>query len=175
MDHFDVKLRVLERGIVEIFDVVEQVSVKRGVGADGGGLEAEVVIVVGDFLVDGGAVDGDGDQWDVDRLGAVQGEDAAIDVVLGGGRNLVVVGGDELHARVFEGDRAVRIVGEDDADREKAVLDVGQAKEGAEFGVVAGLGGDGDVLVGVSILRGVLGCGFSGRGGFVVGGASARG
>jgi hypothetical protein len=65
----------------------------------------------------------------------------------------------------------VRIVGEDDTDGKQAVLDVRQAEEGAKFGVVAGFSGDGDMLVGVSILSGVLGCGLGGRGGFVVGGA----
>lgn len=171
VNHLNVEFGVFERRIVEVFDVVEQVSVERGVGADGGGFKAKVVVVVSDLFVDGCAMDREGDERDVDRLGTVQGKDAAVDVVFAGGRDFVVVGGEELHARVFEGDGAVRIVGEDDTDGKQAVLDVRQAEEGAKFGVVAGLGGDGDTLVGVSILSGVLGCGLGGRSGFVVGGA----
>ena len=36
------------------------------------------------------------------------------------------------------------------------MLDVGEAEEVAVFGVVAGVGGDGDVLVGVGVEGGVL-------------------
>ena len=78
-------------------------------------------------------------------------------LVFGGGGDLVVVGGDELHAGVFEREGVVGVVGDDDADGQQAVLDVGQAEEGALLGVVAGFGGDGDVLVGVGVVGGVLG------------------
>jgi len=50
------------------------------------------------------------------------------------------------------------------------VLDVGQAEEGAGFGIVAGFGGDGDMLVGVGVVGGVLGCWLGRRRGFVFGG-----
>ena len=42
-----------------------------------------------------------------------------------GGGDLVVVGGDELHAGVFEGEGGVAVVGDDDADGDEAVGDVG--------------------------------------------------
>ena len=54
------------------------------------------------------------------------------------------------------------------------MLDVGQPEEGAVFRIVTGLGGDGDVLVGVRVERGVLGGGLGGRR-FVVGGLDAGG
>jgi hypothetical protein len=168
-DHFDVELGVFERGIVEAADVVEEIAGQGGVGVDGGSLEAEVVIVLSDLLIDGRAVDGDRDERDVDGLRAVHVEDAAVELFLGGRRDLVVVGGDELHAGVFEGKGAVAIICENDADGHYAVGEVGQTEEPAEVGVVAGLGRDGNVLVGMSVVGGVLGCGFWGWGGFVGG------
>ena len=63
----------------------------------------------------------------------------------------------------------VAVVGDDDADGQEAVLDVGQAEEAAVLGIVAGVGGDGDVLVGVGVEGGVLGGGLGGRGFFVGG------
>ncbi len=92
--------------------------------------------------------------------GAFGGEETAVDVVVGGGGDLVVVGGDELDAGVVEGEGGVAVVGDDDADGEHAVLDVGEAEEVAVLGVVAGVGGDGDVLVGVGVEGGVLSGGF---------------
>jgi len=62
----------------------------------------KVVVVLGDLFIDGGALDGEGVQRDVNGLGAFIGEEAAIDLVLGGGGNLVVGSGDELDAGVFE-------------------------------------------------------------------------
>ena len=44
------------------------------------------------------------------------------------------------------------------------MLDVGDAEEGAVLGIVAGVGGYGDVLGGVSVVGGVFGGGFGGRG-----------
>jgi hypothetical protein len=114
------------------------------------------------FLSTGSALDGNGDQRNVNGLGAVQGEDAAVDVVFGGGGNLVVVGGDELHAGIVERERAVAVVGEDDADGQQAVREVGQAEEAAGLGIVARLGGDGDVLVGWVSLAAYSAAGLAG-------------
>ena len=97
-------------------------------------------------------------------LGALGGEEAALDVVVGGGGDLVVVDGDELDAGVVERERGVAVVGEDDADGDEAVLDVGQAEEVAVLLVVAGFGGDGDLLVGVGVEGGVLVGGLCRRG-----------
>jgi len=52
------------------------------------------------------------------------------------------------------------------------VLDVREAEELAVFGVVAGVGGNGEVLVGVSVEGGVLVGWFWGRS-FFVGGVEA--
>src|ERR1035437_8902464 len=164
-DHFDVEFGVFEGGVVEVLDVVEEVAGERGVRLDAGGFEAEVVVVLADLLVDR-VVDGDGDDGDLGAFGALDGEEAAVDVVLGGGGDLVVVGGDELHAGVLEREGAITVVGDDDADGQQTVLDVGHAEEGALFGVVAGVGGDGDVLVGVGVVGGVFGGGPGGRGEF---------
>ena len=54
------------------------------------------------------------------------------------------------------------------------MLDVGQAEEGAELGVVAWVGGDGEVLAGVGVAGGVGGGGVGGRRGFVAGGAGGN-
>ena len=70
---------------------------------------------------------------------------------------------------------AVAVVGDDDADGQEAVLDVGQAEEGAVSGVVAGLGGDGDVLAGMGVVGGVLGGGLGREAcGSVAGGAGGE-
>ena len=106
--------------------------------------------------------DGDGACGILVPIALLSGEEAAVDVVVGGGGDLVVVGGDELDAGVVEGEGGVAVVGEDDADGDEAVLDVGQAEEVAVLGVVAGVGGDGDVLVGMGVEGGVLVGGFGG-------------
>ena len=81
VDHLDVDLGAFEgRVFVDGFDVVEEVAGEGGVGVDGGGLEAEVGVVLGDFFVDGVVVDGDGDDGDLGALGALEGEDAAVDL-----------------------------------------------------------------------------------------------
>ena len=106
VDHLDVDLRAFEGGdvgLVKAFYVVEEVAGEGGVGVDGGALEAEVLVVVDALFVDGGGVvDGDGYAWDGGGRGAAEGEHAAVDVFEVGGGELVVVGGDELYADVFE-------------------------------------------------------------------------
>ena len=175
VDHFDVELGVAEGGVVELADVVEEVSGEGGVGVDGGGGEAEVGIVFGDLFVDGGVVDGDGDDGNFSAHGGTGGEEAAVDVLEVGGGDDVLVGGDELDADVVEGEGVVGVVGDDDADGDEAVLEVGEAEEGAGFGVGAGVGGDGDFLVGVGVEADVLGGGFDGgRGPGLVGGVGGE-
>jgi len=168
VDLFDIELGVDEGGVVELLNVVEEEAGEGGVGLDCGGGEAELVVVLGDLFVDG-VVDGDGDEGNLGALGGLDGEEAAVDIVFGGGGDLVVVGGDELDAGVVEGEGAVAVVGDDDADREEAVLDVGEAEEGALLEVVAGFGCDGDLLIGVGVEGGVLRGGLGGRGGLVCG------
>lgn len=172
VDHLDVELGVFERFAVELADVVEEVAGEGAVGIDGGGIEAEVSVVFGDLLVDGLVVEGDGRerhrQGNLPALGALCGEEAALDVVVGGGGDDVVVGGDELDAGLVERDGGVAVVGEDDADGDEAVLHVGKAEEVAVPGIVAGVRGDGELLFGVGIEGGVLVRGFS-RGSLLVG------
>lgn len=60
VDHLDVEFRVDEGWVVKVLDVVEEVAGEGGVGVDDGAREAEVVVVLGDFLVDGGALIGKG-------------------------------------------------------------------------------------------------------------------
>jgi len=173
VDHFDVELGALERLVVEAADVVEEVSGECAVGVDGGAGEAEVLVVPGDLLVDGLAVNGDGryGQREGNSVagGAFEAEEAALEVVVIGGGDLVVVGGEELNAGIVKRESGIAVVGEDDADGQKAVLDVGKAKEVAVFGVGAGVGGDGDLLAGVGVRGEVLACGFGGRGFFAGG------
>jgi hypothetical protein len=175
VDLFDVEFGAFEGGVVEAADVVKEVAGEGGVGVDDGALEAEVVFVLGDLLVDGRVVDGEGDDGELGAHRVFGGEEAAVDLFVGGGGDLVVVDGDELHAGVVEGEGAVAVVGDDDADGEEAVLDVFEAEEAAGPGVVAGLGGEGDVLGGVGVEDGVLGGGFGGGRGLVVGGAGGEG
>jgi len=101
---------------------------------------------------------------------ALHGEEAAVEIVVGGSGDDVVVGGDELDAGVVEGEGAVAVVGDDDANGEEAVLEVGEAEEGTVGREGAGVGGDGDVLGGVGIEGNVLGGGLGGGRFFVVGG-----
>ena len=102
-------------------------------------------------------------------LDAFGGEEAALNVVVGGGGDFVVVDGDELDAAVLERERGVAVVGEDDADGKEAMLDVREAEEVAVLGVVAGFSRHGDEFFRVGIECGVLVGGFWGRGlsGFV--------
>src|SRR6266851_8438850 len=131
MDHLDVEFRALQRWVVEASDVVEEVSGEGAVGVDGRALEAEVVVILGDLLVDGGVVDGDGDDGDLRSLRPAGGEEAAVDVVVLGCGDDVAVGGDELDARLFERKRGVAVVSDVDADGDEGVLYVGEAEEGA--------------------------------------------
>ena len=59
MDHLDVELGAFEGWVVELADVVEEIAGESAVGVDGGAVEAEVGVVLGDLLVDGLVVDGD--------------------------------------------------------------------------------------------------------------------
>lgn len=174
MDHLDVELSTFECGIVEVLDVVEEISGEGGVWFDHGDLKAEVMIVLGDLLIDRSTFDWDWNHRYADGLGAFIGEEAAIDLFLGGGRNFIVGGGDELHSGVFQLKGAVAVVGEDDKDWEKAVLYIGEAEEAAVLWVVAGLGCDGEVLVGMGLVGGIGGGGFGRRNGFIVCGAGGQ-
>ena len=109
VDHLDVDFGAFEGWVVELFDVVEEVSGEGGVGVDYGALEAEVGVVLGDFLVDWSVVDGDGDgdDGDLGALGVAHAEEATVDVSEGGGGDFVVVGGDELKAGFIEGEGGV--------------------------------------------------------------------
>ena len=173
VDHLDVEFGMLEGGFVEVLNVVKKIAGEGGVGLDAGGLEAEVGVVLADLLVDGGALDGEGVERNVDRLGAAQGEDAAVQLVLGCRGDLVVVGGDELHAGVFEREGMGGVVRVDDADRQDSVLEVGHAEERALLLVVAGLGGYRDMLAGVGVVGGYSAAGLAG--GAFLSAAKARG
>src|SRR6185312_7787380 len=106
----------------------------------GGALKAEVGVVFGDFFVDRRMVDDDRDgQGEVRAHALFEVEEATVDLVEIGGGDLVVGGGDELDADVGEGERVVAVVGDDDADGDEAVLDVGQAEEAALVGIGAGV------------------------------------
>ena len=155
---------VVEDGVVDVAGVVEEVAGDGGFGGDGGGGEAEVGVVGEDLLVDGRVVDGDGGdgggQGDLGAGGALFGEHAALEFLVGGGVAGVVVGGDEEDADVVEGEGFVGGVGDDDADGHEAVVEVVEAGIGSGFGAVAGLGGDGDAVEG--LVQGVF---VGGRGG----------
>ncbi len=163
MNHLDVKFGVLEGRIVKTPDVVEEIAGEGGVRADDGAVKAEVGVVLGNFFVNGSMVDSDRDHGNPRPHGALGREEAAVDLLIGGGRDLIVIGGDELEAGVVERERSVAVVGNGDADRNEAVLDVFEAKEAAVLRFVAGFGGDGDVFGRVGLKGGILGRGFDGR------------
>ena len=125
------------------------------------------------FFVDGFGVGVDvgSGEWEGDGAagGGLFGVEAAVEVLGESGGEDVLVLGDELDADVVEGEGFVAVVGDDDADGEEAVLHVGVAEEAAVGGLVAGLGGYGDVLFGMVFEEGVLVGGLGGWG-FPVGG-----
>ncbi len=147
IDHLDVDLRAFEWWVVEAANVVEEIATETAVRVDGGALEAEVGVVFGDFFVDCGMMDGDGDRQRKVRAHALfQIEETAVDLVEIGGGDLIVGGGDELDTHIVERERGIAVVGDDDAHRDEAVLDVGQAEEAALVGIVAGVDADGDMF-----------------------------
>ncbi len=85
--------------------------------------------------------------------GGASGEETAVDVVVGCGGNLIVVGRDELDAGIVKRQRGIAVVGEDDADGDKTMRDIGQAEEVTVSGFIAGLGRDGDVFAGMDFVR----------------------
>src|ERR1700677_661546 len=153
VDHFDVEQGALERWVVKLADVVEELAGERAVRVDSGAGEAEVGVVFGDLLVERLIVEGDGGKRKGKRnlaaFDALHGEEAALDIV--------------------EREGSVAVVSEDDADGDETVLDVGETEEVAVFGVVARVCGDGEVFAGVGVEGGIL-AGGVGWGGFFVGG-----
>ena len=116
MDLFEVELAVLEDGIVDAASVIEDVAGAGAVGGYDGGGEAEVGVVVDDFLVYGLFFEGVGDEGDLGSLGGAAGEEATVEIFVGGGGFLASVGGSELDADVIEDEGLIAIVGDDDAD-----------------------------------------------------------
>ena len=70
---------------------------------------------------------------------------------------------DEVDARVVQGNRTVAAVRDDDADGEKLVFEVIDAKDLHLFFRVPGLGGDGDVFFLMDVDGGVGGRVLRGR------------
>lgn len=171
VDHFDVELSVGKNWLVKVLDVIEKIAGKGGMGLNASGFEAEVLIILHDLFVHV-VVDRDGDKGNLGSAGLLKIEEAAVDVVLGGRWDLVVVGRDELHTGLIEGEGVVAVVGDDDAHGQQTVLNVLQAEEGALFGVVARVGCDGDMLGGVSVGGWVLDRG-PGRGSGLIRGEDA--
>jgi 3-deoxy-D-manno-octulosonic-acid transferase len=175
-DLFDVEFGAPHDRVVEAAGVVEDVAGAGAVRGDGGRGEAEVGVVVEDLLIDGLVVDGDGDDGQLGAGRVLAVEEAAVEIVVAGGGFLASVGGEELDADVVERERLVAVVGDDDADGQEAVRDVGQAEKLTVLFLLAGVGCDGDVLVGVGLVEGVLGGGLDRRrGARLVGGDGGRG
>jgi len=152
---------VVEDGGVEVVDVVEEIAGDGGVRGDGGGLEAEVVVVGDYFFVDVRFAGGDGygdwqRQRDLAASGGFEGEHAAFEVVVGGGGDGGAVGGDEVDAGVVEVDGEVGVVGDDDADGQEAVGVVVEAGVRGGFFGVAGFDGDGEVVGCVGFVERIL-------------------
>ena len=123
-------------------------------------VESEVFVVLDDLFINRLVVDGHRRQGK--RKGNLPAgctfrrEESPLNVIIGSCRYFVVIDGDELDAGVSERDWRVAVVGEDDADGDEAVGDIGQAEEVALFDVVAWLGRHSNMLVGMSVEGGVL-------------------
>jgi len=89
VNHLYVELCPSERIVVELADIVEEVTGERAVCVDGSALEAEIFLVLCDLLVDGLVVEGDGRQGHGEgylaALDAFGGEKSPLNVVVGGG------------------------------------------------------------------------------------------
>jgi hypothetical protein len=100
VDHLDVELGTLQRPVRELANVVEEIAGEGAVRVDSGSVEAEIVVVFDDQFVDGLVMDGDGRhrEWDGNFAAGCTfgGEEAALEIIVGGGGNRVVVDGDEL-------------------------------------------------------------------------------
>ena len=105
VDHLDVECGTLERWVVERANVVEEITCEGAVCVDDSALEAEVVIVLGDFFVDGWVVDGNGrygcGHGDFAAAYVFYGEEPTLDVVEGGGWDLMRLC--EMHQSNFSG------------------------------------------------------------------------
>ena len=175
-DLFDVEFGVFHDGVVEASGVVEDVAGAGAVRRDGGGGEAEVGVVVEDLLVYGLVVDGDGDDGELGSDCVTAAEEAAVEVVVGGGGLFSAIARQKLDADVVEFEGLVAVVGDDDADGQEAVRGIWQAEEFAVVDLVAGVGGDGDFFGGVRLADGVLGGGlYGGCGARFVGGDGRKG
>lgn len=165
MDHLDVDFGALEGRIVQVLDVVEEIAGEGGVGSDGGGLEAEVVVVLGDFFVDGCAPPGDGNGNDGDSSSRsfFGREEAAVDVIEGSGWEFITTGGDELHTGLIEVERSVAVVCDDDAHGDEGVADVREPEEVTVAWLGAGIDGNRDVFLRVGVECRVLRCRERGR------------
>ncbi len=160
-------------GVGEAGDVVEEEAGLCGVGFDDESLVLELVEVLFDVFVAGFGLEVDGGEWagegDFGALFVVE-ADESLNVFGVGGLDAVALGGDEDDAGVLEGDGLVAEVGDDEADGDDAVGEVVDAEEGGFVVGVVGLGGDGEMLVGVDFNGGEVSGGLDGRG-FVVCGA----
>ena len=150
---------MVKNRLVEVSDVVEEVTVDSGVGRNGGGLEAEVLIVVDNFFVDVLFANRDGDRQTEGQAGAggaLDAEQGALEIVVGSGGDAGTVGRDEVDAGIVEVHRKIAIVSDDNVDGQHAVVGILQAK--IRSGLLGGarLGGYGDVLILVGIVERIL-------------------
>lgn len=158
----------------DVSDVEEEESGLGGMGLDGFGGELRGFDFVALFLVDGAfhflLRDG---KRDLVGVGAGIGE-AAVDIVRGSGGEFGVVGGDEFDVDVGDGDWLGAVVGDDEEDGKESVLAEVDGEYFGFVGSVVGVGGDGDLFVGMVVVRGI---GFGGAGGWLdeVFGSEGRG
>ena len=99
--------------------------------------------------------------------------DAAVDVFGRSGGEFGVVGGDEFHVDVGDGDGLVAVVGHDEEDGQESVFVKVHGEYLRFVRRIVGVGGEGDFLVGMVVVRGIgiggVSCGsykiFGGEGG----------
>jgi len=146
----------------DVSEVEEEESGLGGMRLDGLGGELRGFDLIAFFLGDGAfhifARDGE-------RTGTSSGlgiGEAAVDVFGGSRCELGAIGGNERDLHVGDGDGLVAVIGDDEEDGKESVLAEVHRENFGLVGSVVGIGGDGDLFVGVIVVRGI---GFGGAGG----------
>ncbi len=148
----------------EVLKIVEEEAGARGVRLDGDGAVFEFREVLLDLLVQVFAFSADLYRADGDFAARVGGAvERALGIARLGGGNFVAGGGDEVDARVVEGDGRVAFVGDDDADGDDVGGGIVNAEDGGLRLGVIGIDRDGEMVVGVALECRVLVGGLRGR------------
>lgn len=169
LDAAQFEMCALER-VGQVLKIIEEEAGAGGVRLDGDGAVLELREVLLDLLIQILALAADFYRADGNfaaRIGrAVEG---ALSIARLGSGNFIAGGGDEVDARVVEGDGSVAFVGDDNADGDDIGRNVVDAEGGGLLLCVIGIDCDGEVVGGVALECGVLIGGLRGRRGMLGG------